>query len=128
MTLARLPWWGSLNTSTLSGGTLLSGAVRGSRARCHANDRRAGSLTFRHGEVRVDLQGRVAYTNGQLAKLGSRAFDLLEALIERRDRLVPKQELKATSIAFDPATLDADQYVTVRGVELAQRSGVARKQ
>jgi DNA-binding response OmpR family regulator len=41
------------------------------------------SLTFRHGEVRVDLQGRVAYTNGQLAKLGSRAFDLLEALIER---------------------------------------------
>jgi DNA-binding winged helix-turn-helix (wHTH) protein len=51
------------------------------------------SLTFRHGEVRVDLQGRVAYTNGQLAKLGSRAFDLLEALIERRDRLVPKQEL-----------------------------------
>ena len=51
------------------------------------------SLTFRRGQVRVDLHGRVVYADGQLAKLGSRAFALLEALIERRDRLVPKQEL-----------------------------------
>ena len=51
------------------------------------------SLTFRRGQVRIDLHGRVVYAKGQLAKIGSRAFDLLEALIERRDRLVPKQEL-----------------------------------
>ena len=50
-------------------------------------------LTFRRGQVRIDLHGRVVYADGQLAKLGSRAFALLEALIERRDRLVPKQEL-----------------------------------
>ncbi len=50
-------------------------------------------LTFRRGQVRVDLHGRVVYADGQLAKLGGRAFDLLEALIERSERLVPKQEL-----------------------------------
>ncbi len=50
-------------------------------------------VTFRSGAIRFDPSARVLYVNGSLAKLGSRAFDLLEALIERRDRLVPKQEL-----------------------------------
>ena len=50
-------------------------------------------LTFRQGDIRFEPNARVLYINGQIARLGSRAFDLLEALIERRDRLVPKQEL-----------------------------------
>jgi len=50
-------------------------------------------VTFREGHVRIDPNARVLYAEGQIAKLGSRAFDLLEALIERRDRVVPKQEL-----------------------------------
>ena len=50
-------------------------------------------VAFRDGHIRLDPNARVLYADGQLAKLGSRAFDLLEALIERRDRVVPKQEL-----------------------------------
>jgi len=50
-------------------------------------------VTFRSGAIRFDPGTRVLYVSGSPAKLGSRAFDLLEALIERRDRLVPKQEL-----------------------------------
>jgi len=50
-------------------------------------------VTFREGHIRVDQHARVLFAGGHLAKLGGRAFDLLEALIERRDRVVPKQEL-----------------------------------
>ena len=31
--------------------------------------------------------------DGQQAKLGGRAFDVLDVLMQRRDRVVPKQEL-----------------------------------
>ncbi len=50
-------------------------------------------LTFREGQISVDPHARVLFADGHLAKLGGRAFDLLAALIERRDRVVPKQEL-----------------------------------
>ena len=50
-------------------------------------------MTFREGQIRVDQHARVLFAGGHLAKLGGRAFALLEALIERRDRVVPKQEL-----------------------------------
>ena len=50
-------------------------------------------VTFREGQIRVDQHARVLFSGGHLVKLGGRAFDLLEALIERRDRVVPKQEL-----------------------------------
>ncbi len=50
-------------------------------------------VTFRAGQIRIDQHARVLFADGHLAKLGGRAFDLLEALIERRDRVVPKQEL-----------------------------------
>ena len=52
-------------------------------------------LTFRDARLRIDLDSRTLYTQGQPARLGGRAFELLEALIERRGRLVPKQELMA---------------------------------
>jgi len=43
--------------------------------------------------ARIDLAARQLGVAGVPAKLGGRAFDLLVALVERRDRVVPKQEL-----------------------------------
>jgi predicted ATPase/DNA-binding winged helix-turn-helix (wHTH) protein len=52
-------------------------------------------LVFRDARLRIDLASRVVFLEGQTVKPRGRAFDLLQALIERRDRLVPKQELMA---------------------------------
>ena len=49
--------------------------------------------TFRSGRIRVEAQTRSVLVDGQPAKLSGRAFDLLEALMVRRDRVVSKQEL-----------------------------------
>lgn len=49
---------------------------------------------FKHFDVRP--AGRSLTVNGQQAQIGSRAFDLLLVLIERRDRVVTKLELMAT--------------------------------
>ena len=51
------------------------------------------TVTFHAGRIRVDAHARVVLVDGRPAKLGGRAFDLLEALMQRRDRVVPKQEL-----------------------------------
>ena len=51
------------------------------------------AVTFHAGRIRVDAHARVVLVDGRPAKLGGRAFDLLEALMQRRDRVVPKQEL-----------------------------------
>lgn len=50
-------------------------------------------VSLDHGRARVDLNARQLRVDGQPAKLGSRAFDLLVALLERHDRVVSKQEL-----------------------------------
>ncbi len=42
---------------------------------------------------RIDRAANQLWVNGKLAKLGGRAFDVLLALIERRDRVVSKNEL-----------------------------------
>jgi predicted ATPase/DNA-binding winged helix-turn-helix (wHTH) protein len=51
------------------------------------------AVRFHGGRIRVDPHARVVLVDGRPAKLGGRAFDLLEALMQRRDRVVPKQEL-----------------------------------
>ena len=58
-----------------------------------AENASAGRVSFRNGRIRVDRHARVVLMDGRPAKLGGRAFDLLDALIQRRDRVVPKQEL-----------------------------------
>lgn len=58
-----------------------------------AEDRRLRTLSFDGGRVRIDLAARQLLIGGTPSKLGGRAFDLLVALVERRDRVVPKQEL-----------------------------------
>ncbi|HEY1329780.1 MAG TPA: winged helix-turn-helix domain-containing protein [Casimicrobiaceae bacterium] len=50
-------------------------------------------VTFHGGRVRVDRNARVVLVDGTPAKLGGRAFDLLDTLMQRHDRVVPKQEL-----------------------------------
>jgi predicted ATPase len=49
------------------------------------------SLTF--GRIRFSPAQRALWVDGEPAHLGARAFDVLAALIERRERLVSKNEL-----------------------------------
>ncbi len=49
--------------------------------------------SFAEGRIRLDCPARTLVIEGHAAKLGGRAFDLLEALVARGDRVVPKQEL-----------------------------------
>ncbi|MFZ4604005.1 MAG: winged helix-turn-helix domain-containing tetratricopeptide repeat protein [Caulobacterales bacterium] len=51
-----------------------------------------GSLFFR-GDIEVRPQERRVLIHGAPAPLGGRAFDVLAALMDRRDQLVPKEEL-----------------------------------
>lgn len=48
---------------------------------------------YRFGRCEVRPATRQLWVDGQPAALGARAFDLLQALVERRDRVVTKHEL-----------------------------------
>lgn len=50
-------------------------------------------LVLRFGDAQLDVAHRQLLINGQPAKLGARAFDVLLVLIERRQRAVTKDEL-----------------------------------
>ena len=49
--------------------------------------------TFKGGRIRLDLRTRELAIDGHPARLGWRAFDLLQALVVNRDRVVTKDEL-----------------------------------
>ena len=49
--------------------------------------------TYRFGRFHLQPQTRQLLVDGQPARLGARAFDLLLALVERRERMVPRGEL-----------------------------------
>jgi DNA-binding winged helix-turn-helix (wHTH) protein len=51
------------------------------------------SDAYRFGHIEVKSAARQLLISGHPASLGSRAFDVLTALIERRDRVVTKNEL-----------------------------------
>jgi len=53
----------------------------------------ATTSVMRFGAVQLDVDQRRVLINRQPAKLGARAFDVLLALVERRDRAVGKNEL-----------------------------------
>src|SRR5262245_46146145 len=57
-------------------------------------DAARGGSVIRFGNVQVWPQQRKVCIDGQVAALGGRAFDLLLALIERRDRVVSRNELQ----------------------------------
>ncbi len=48
---------------------------------------------YRSGAIVIDPVQRQVLVDGEPARLGSRAFDLLMTLLERRDRVVSKREL-----------------------------------
>ena len=56
-------------------------------------ERRTLATSYRFGHVEVRPAERQILVQGQPAAVGARAFDLLIALIERRDRVVAKNEL-----------------------------------
>ncbi len=57
-------------------------------ARSYKSDSR-----YRSGAIEIDALQRSVLIDGTPAKIGARAFDVLLALVERRDRVVPKHEL-----------------------------------
>jgi predicted ATPase/DNA-binding winged helix-turn-helix (wHTH) protein len=59
------------------------------------NDSRpaGSSVTYRCGAIEIEVTRRQVLIDGAPAKLGGRAFALLLALVERRERVVSKQEL-----------------------------------
>jgi predicted ATPase/DNA-binding winged helix-turn-helix (wHTH) protein len=48
---------------------------------------------YRSGAIEIDAMRRSVLIEGTPAKVGARAFDVLLALVERRERVVPKHEL-----------------------------------
>ena len=52
---------------------------------------------YQFGRVEVDPANRRLLVDGSAVPLGARAFDLILALVERPDRLVPKDELLAAA-------------------------------
>jgi predicted ATPase/DNA-binding winged helix-turn-helix (wHTH) protein len=68
------------------------------RRRRRVTVRRGGDVqgSHRFGRVEVRPTERLLLVDGQAAAVGARAFDLLLAFIERRDRLVTKNELLDT--------------------------------
>ncbi len=51
------------------------------------------SATYRCGTIEIDAAQRQVLIDGTPAKIGGRAFDVLLALVERRERVVSKHEL-----------------------------------
>ena len=73
--------------------TLRSAKPRPGWIRCRPTSDRHDACAYQFGRVEVRPATRQLLVDGQTAALGARAFDLLLALIERRDRLVTKSEL-----------------------------------
>ncbi|WP_280154811.1 response regulator transcription factor [Piscinibacter sp. XHJ-5] len=65
--------------------------------------RRAGSAgpRRRFGDVEVDLTARCAFIDGQAADLTAREWQVLEALVLRAGRIVPKSDLEKLMLGFD---------------------------
>ena len=65
--------------------------------------RRAGSAgpRQRHGEVEVDLAAHAAWNAGQRVELTAREWAVLEALLLRPGRIVPKVELEHLVLGFE---------------------------
>jgi predicted ATPase/DNA-binding winged helix-turn-helix (wHTH) protein len=52
-----------------------------------------GEAPLRFGRIELRPRERRVFVDGQLQQLGARAYDMLMAMVERRDRVVTKREL-----------------------------------
>ena len=67
------------------------------------------TTTYKAGEFEVRADERRVLARGRPQGLGGRAFDLLLALIEHRDRVVGKSELMALVVrALQPSPAPVD--------------------
>jgi DNA-binding response OmpR family regulator len=73
----------------------------------------AGKRFLEGGLLRLDLQRRVAFTNGQRIQLSAREFLLLEYLMRKDGDVCTRNELLASvwGFTFDPGTNVVDVYV-----------------
>ena len=78
--------------------------------------------TYRFGRFHLQPQTRQLLVDGQPARLGARAFDLLLALVERRERMVPRGEL--FQLVW-PGRVVEDQNLKVQVVALRKLLGEA---
>jgi DNA-binding response OmpR family regulator len=74
------------------------------------------------GHFSVRLEQRQVLVNGEPAALGSRAFDVLRALLERRERVVPKDELM--QLAW-PGVVVEENNLTVQVAALRKLLGAS---
>ena len=81
------------------------------------------SATFRFGSCELLPARRQLLVDGQPAPLGARAIDLLHALVERRDRTVPKGEL-LDIVWPDVFVEEANLHVQVSGLRKVLGSDV----
>jgi two-component system OmpR family response regulator len=74
-------------------------------ARLRAVSRRSGAgaarSRSRFGSIEVDLAARAAFVSGERADLTAREWALLEALVLRAGRIVPKADLEKLVHGFD---------------------------
>jgi two-component system OmpR family response regulator len=73
-------------------------------ARLRAVSRRhagAAASRRRFGAVEVDLGARAAYRDGERVELTGREWSVLEALVLRAGRIVPKSDLEKIVLGFD---------------------------
>lgn len=68
------------------------------------------------GEVEVDLAARTAYVNGKRTELTAREWTVLEALLHRAGRVVPKSDLEALMLGFDGELSSNALEVHVSGI------------
>ncbi len=73
----------------------MSGLTATTAVSASTAERFVGETTFAFGNRIVHCASRQVLVNGSPAKLSARAFDVLVAMIERRDRVVSKSELLA---------------------------------
>jgi adenylate cyclase len=74
------------------------------------------------GHFSVRLEQRQVLVNGEPAALGGRAFEVLRALLERRDRVVPKDELM--QLAW-PGVVVEENNLTVQVAALRKLLGAS---
>lgn len=68
------------------------------------------------GEVEIDLAARSAFVAGKRAELTAREWTVLEALLHRAGRIVPKNDLEALMLGFDGELSSNALEVHVSGI------------
>jgi two-component system OmpR family response regulator len=74
------------------------------------------------GDVELDLAGRTAYLRGVRAGLTAREWAVLEALVHRAGRIVPKADLEALMLGHEGEVASNALEVHVSGIRRKLRA------